>query len=83
MDDLGIDETMFKDIYRNKKVLVTGNTGFKGSWLTIWLLKLGAKVYGISLKINDERNHFKLIRSYQNLIILYDYYFLVLIGYIK
>lgn len=32
----------------NKKVLVTGNTGFKGSWLTIWLLKLGANVIGYS-----------------------------------
>lgn len=39
---------MFKNIYQNKKVLVTGNTGFKGAWLTVWLLKLGAKVYGIS-----------------------------------
>lgn len=39
---------MFGDIYRGKKVLVTGNTGFKGSWLTTWLLKLGADVIGIS-----------------------------------
>lgn len=41
---------MFKDFYRNKKVLVTGHTGFKGSWLTIWLNMLGAKVYGYALK---------------------------------
>ena len=39
---------MFDNIYRNKKVLVTGNTGFKGSWLSVWLLMLGAKVHGIS-----------------------------------
>ena len=39
---------MFNNIYRDKKVLITGNTGFKGSWLTVWLLKLGAKVIGIS-----------------------------------
>ena len=39
---------MFNNIYSNKKVLVIGNTGFKGSWLSIWLLKLGAVVYGIS-----------------------------------
>ena len=39
---------MFNNVYRNKKVLVTGNTGFKGSWLTIWLLKLGANVIGYS-----------------------------------
>ena len=36
-------------IYRNKRVLITGHTGFKGSWLAIWLHVLGAKVYGYSL----------------------------------
>jgi CDP-glucose 4,6-dehydratase len=35
---------MFGDIYKDKKVLVTGHTGFKGSWLTTWLIKLGANV---------------------------------------
>jgi len=34
----------------NKRVLVTGHSGFKGSWLTIWLLKLGAYVWGYSLQ---------------------------------
>ncbi len=42
---------MFENIYLNKKVLVTGHTGFKGSWLTTWLLKLGANVVGISKDI--------------------------------
>jgi len=42
---------MFKDIYKDKKVLITGNTGFKGSWLSIWLKKLGSEVYGISKDI--------------------------------
>lgn len=42
---------MFSDIYNNKTVLVTGHTGFKGSWLTTWLLKLGAKVVGVSKDI--------------------------------
>ena len=42
---------MFKNIYRNKKVLVTGHTGFKGSWLCMWLVQLGAEVHGISNKI--------------------------------
>lgn len=36
--------------YRNKKVLITGHTGFKGSWLTQWLLLLGADVYGYALE---------------------------------
>lgn len=42
---------MFNNIFKDKKVLVTGNTGFKGSWLSVWLLKLGAKVIGISKDI--------------------------------
>ena len=42
---------MFQNIYKNKKVLVTGHTGFKGSWLTTWLLALEANVVGISKDI--------------------------------
>jgi len=42
---------MFNNIYKDKKVLITGHTGFKGSWLTVWLLKLGAKVIGLSKDI--------------------------------
>jgi len=42
---------MFGNVYKNKTVLVTGNTGFKGSWLTLWLEKLGAKVIGYSNQI--------------------------------
>lgn len=38
-------------IYRDKKVLVTGHTGFKGSWLSIWLTQLGARVVGFSLDV--------------------------------
>ena len=40
----------FNKIYHGKKVLVTGHTGFKGSWLTEWLLQLGAKVSGYALE---------------------------------
>ena len=39
---------LFNSIYKNKKVLITGHTGFKGTWLTLWLLLLGAKVCGFS-----------------------------------
>ena len=39
---------MFNNIYNNKKVLITGHTGFKGTCLTTWLLKLGANIIGIS-----------------------------------
>ena len=44
---------IYKNIFKNKKIIVTGHTGFKGSWLTLWLVKLGAKVIGIS------KNNFK------------------------
>ena len=50
---------MFNNIYKNKKVLVTGNTGFKGSWLTIWLLRLGANVIGVSKDIPTKPSIFK------------------------
>jgi CDP-glucose 4,6-dehydratase len=42
---------VFGNIYKGKKVLVTGNTGFKGSWLTVWLKELGADVYGLSVSV--------------------------------
>jgi len=46
--------------YQNKKVLITGHTGFKGSWLSIWLNKLGAEVVGIALDPKNELNNFLL-----------------------
>ncbi len=50
---------VFADSYKNKKVLITGNTGFKGSWLTTWLIKLGAKVYGLSNGIPTKPSAFE------------------------
>jgi len=49
---------MIDNIYRNKKVLITGHTGFKGSWLSIWLKYLGAKVSGIALDPSTNPSHF-------------------------
>ena len=45
-----------KEFWKNKKVLVTGHSGFKGSWLVIWLKQLGASVSGISLEPEDNPN---------------------------
>lgn len=50
---------MFKGIFKGKKVLITGHTGFKGSWLTTWLLKLGAHVYGVSKDIPTNPSMFE------------------------
>jgi CDP-glucose 4,6-dehydratase len=50
---------MFADVYKNKKVMVTGHTGFKGSWLSMWLLKLGANVVGVSKDIPTNPSMFE------------------------
>jgi len=47
-----------KQTYRGKKVLITGHTGFKGSWLAIWLHEVGAKVTGYALDPKTERDNF-------------------------
>jgi len=52
---------VFDNIYQNKNVLVTGHTGFKGSWLSLWLSEMGANVLGYALKPDTTPNHFSLI----------------------
>ena len=47
-------------VFKNSKVVVTGHTGFKGSWLTAWLKLLGANVMGISLNPPTHPSHFKV-----------------------
>jgi len=49
---------MFNNVFKNKKILITGDTGFKGSWLSIWLKYLGAEVFGYSLPPKTERDNF-------------------------
>lgn len=51
---------LFNNFYKGKKVLVTGHTGFKGSWLSIWLHELGAQVIGVSLNPYSDRDNFVL-----------------------
>ena len=53
---------MISNFYRNKTVLITGHTGFKGAWLSLVLHSFGAKVHGISLKPYDRRgNLYKIL----------------------
>ena len=53
---------MLEDIYKNKKVFLTGHTGFKGSWLSLWLVSLGAKVCGYSLSPNTNPSMFEELK---------------------
>jgi len=54
---------IFLKLFNEKSVLVTGHTGFKGSWLSAWLVQLGAKVTGISDRIPTEPSHYELIKK--------------------
>ncbi|RHX91200.1 CDP-glucose 4,6-dehydratase [Leptospira yasudae] len=53
---------MYGNIYKGKKVLITGHTGFKGSWLVAWLKELGADVAGYSVDIPTNPSHFELMK---------------------
>lgn len=54
-------QNLFSGIYKDKTVLVTGHTGFKGSWLVYWLHQMGAKVIGYSLEAPTTPNHIELL----------------------
>ncbi len=49
---------LFNNVFKGKPVLVTGHTGFKGSWLSIWLTELGANVIGYALEPYTENDNF-------------------------
>ncbi|NQT32853.1 MAG: CDP-glucose 4,6-dehydratase [Candidatus Omnitrophica bacterium] len=53
---------MFLGAYKGKRVLVTGHTGFKGSWLSLWLLRLGAEVAGFSLFLPSDPCNFEALK---------------------
>ena len=53
--------SLFGSIYKDKTVLVTGHTGFKGSWLVYWLKEMGANVIGYSLEAPTIPNHIELL----------------------
>ncbi len=52
----------FDDIYRGKRVLITGHTGFKGSWFSFWLSQLGAQLCGVSLDPESRPNHWDQLK---------------------
>ena len=55
------------EFWIDKRVLVTGHTGFKGSWLTTWLIRMGANICGISLEPSNEKNLFSLLNIHNKI----------------
>jgi CDP-glucose 4,6-dehydratase len=51
----------FQGIYKGKRILITGHTGFKGSWLSLWLKELGADVIGYALEPPTKPNLFEAL----------------------
>jgi CDP-glucose 4,6-dehydratase len=64
MDDL-------RKFYKNKKIFITGHTGFKGSWLVSVLLNFGAQVTGFSLN-DTKRKNYELFTDYKSVVNIYD-----------
>jgi CDP-glucose 4,6-dehydratase len=56
-----------KEFWRNRTVFITGHTGFKGGWLSLWLTSLGAKVHGFALPAPSEPNFFEACQIKQRL----------------
>lgn len=61
MENLEIAK-LFGSVYKGKTVLITGDTGFKGTWLCFWLSKMGAKVIGYSIDDISHPSHFKILK---------------------
>ena len=54
---------LFNGYYQGRRVLVTGHTGFKGGWISLWLKKLGASVWGVSLPPPTHPNLHEVIQA--------------------
>lgn len=61
MEDLELNHGLFRDVYKQRRVFITGHTGFKGSWLNLWLQAMGARVTGYALPPATQPNHFQLL----------------------
>ena len=61
-----LDDRIYQEnsIFNDKKILITGHTGFKGSWLSAWLYSLGARVIGVSDKVPTNPSHYRSMRDF-------------------
>lgn len=62
LEDLGVSAQLHAGFWHGKRVLLTGHTGFKGSWLALWLQSMGANVRGIALEPSTEPSLFEVAR---------------------
>ena len=58
----------FNNAFYGKRILITGHTGFKGSWLSLWLNELGAAVIGYSLDPKNKNDNFNITNLQNNII---------------
>tara|TARA_B100001059_G_C17783531_1_gene555696 strand:- start:505 stop:1584 length:1080 start_codon:yes stop_codon:yes gene_type:complete len=56
-----MNKKILSKYFKNKRIIITGHTGFKGSWLTLWLKELGANILGLSIGEPSKPSHFKLL----------------------
>ena len=59
MEDVVTPSERLRSAYSGRRVLITGNTGFKGAWLALWLTRLGAKVTGFADSVPTDPSHFE------------------------
>jgi CDP-glucose 4,6-dehydratase len=57
-----MEKMVTSDFYKKKRILITGDTGFKGSWLALWLSSLGAEIYGYALPPENDNDHYNLLK---------------------
>ena len=62
-------QKIIKNFWKNKRVLITGHTGFKGAWMSLILAKLGSKIAGYSLRPNENQVLYKSFNLKKNYII--------------
>lgn len=57
-----LEMNCLKSVFKRRRVIITGDTGFKGSWLSLWLHELGANVVGYALPPEHKNSHFSLLK---------------------
>ncbi|WP_238324593.1 CDP-glucose 4,6-dehydratase [Pseudacidobacterium ailaaui] len=65
MENLEVSRLPAQDFWSSQRVFLTGHSGFKGAWLSLWLEKMGAEVYGLSLPPLSQPNLFELLSPFQ------------------